>query len=349
MVSNTSPIDRSSWNTASHSMKQGALIVFDPETLSTGAQLAGVIRRYSSVLLPGAKELEGSLRFFSIGYAPLAISNIYTASREIIKNAPEKMDNKLTLISETGALIDVAALIADGLDTFELIANSGAWVDPLYITGAVLSTAGIVLNVKGIYETHSFSNKLKREMRPVEFDVAKIQQNAIKANAKINNESGEKYRTDSYKYASIDDSDDCASIMSFENGVKLIKQKHKTNYKFVTKHFESDGNKFADRMDEISRFAARKLASPLPHKVEEGRNDMSSTKELLYKKLTNKKWSNAFKILTAVISLIGFGLLFSPFAPAGLVLLGLSGIMSISHRLYNRRKHRQFEEALKIR
>lgn len=337
--STTTSTQRSSWNMAANTMKEGALVAVDPDHLATASHVAKLFRYYTKAIIPGVKEVEG-FRFASVLYTPLAIQSIVTSAQEIYRKAPEKMDNALTIVSEVGALADICALVADALDTFEWIPDASVWVDPLYIVGATLSTAGIVLNTKSAYETHAFGKELNEKMT-----LSKEEKEAItKINKRLQELNG---KAMSKSMLSDQEKSDLKIIGSkFEHGVKLIKEKHGKNVKFVKKHFETDGDQLTGRLDEISRYAIRKLDSPLPHKVQEGQDDINSAKTLLNKRLSSKKWSNAFKILTAIISLIGFGLLFSPVAPVGLVLLGLSGTMSICHRLYKRRQTQKFEAAI---
>lgn len=288
-----------------------AAFVVDPEKMYVIGQIAAAVRRYLKVTVSELAVVEG-LRFGALGAAPIVLKNIYTSSKDLYQGAPEKADNALSLISYTGNLADIAALIADGLDTMRWASASAAWVDPLYIVGAVLSTAGIILDSKNIYETHTIAKLLNEQMT-------------------VTKAGGDNV------------------AVAFARGVEVIKQKHKTNSRFVSKYFAADGNKFTERLDEISRYAVRKLASPLPHKVKEGEDEVKNTKKLIDKKLSAKKWSHAFSILTSVISLVGFGILFSPIAPAGLVLIGLAGTLSLIHRFYMKRVDRKFQEALQIK
>lgn len=271
-------------------------------------QVAAIFRRYTKIALPQMPIFE-YLRFGAFTAAPGAAHGIYKSVQELRNNAPEKADNVLNIIDHTGTLMDMAALLADGIDALGVASAAGS-VDPLYITGAVLSCAGLVLHSKNIYETHVVQGDLNNAMLTTSQKEDNVAKGLVRA-------------------------------------VKVIKDKQKSNCKFVRKYFDVESAKLTSRLDEISRYAVRKLDSPLPHKVEEGKKDVERTKNLLNKKLTTKKWSHAFSILTAVISLIGFGIIFSPAAPVGVALIGLAGIFGLAHSYILKRVNKSFEKSLK--
>lgn len=132
----------------------------------------------------------------------------------------------------------------------------------------------------------------------------------------------------------------------FAHVVTLLSDKHTNNKKFIAKHFGIKGELMLEHMEKIKEYANRKLKSPLEHIRQEGKKDVQKTSALVRKRIKVQQWTRAYNIVVSIINIIGFAILFTPAAPVGCILIGLSTVMTISRLTFIKRINRQFEQSL---
>lgn len=291
-----------------------------PDTTSQVAQAAKALSGVRRIGNAFNASYTPYLRFAAIGYIPFAVRTITTSAKELLQREPEKLDNVLTVISEVGALAEITCVSTDALGLVGAVAKDLAWVTPLYIVGTALSAASIVKSTVTLTQTHKLSKKLQ----------AHLQEQHVKDNITVDEFTRVKSN----------------SMVSFQAAATLIEESQVKNKKFIAKYFDYNDKALTSRLKRIESIVVRKLNSPLVSKQKEGVDDLNRIKTNLKNRLSRKKWSEAFSILTSTISIVAFAILFTPLAPLGFLVLGLISAAKIYHRYYSIKKTKEFEAEL---
>lgn len=132
------------------------------------------------------------------------------------------------------------------------------------------------------------------------------------------------------------------TLEDFKKGINFVKEGSNT------KKFYDDETKLMERLSQIQITAEKKLSSQDKTENEEGQKILHTTMNSLKNRISTKKWSDALSLLAAAVGLIGFVIIFTPLAPVGLALLGISPIISLGNLAYRKIRTQQFEEALSL-
>lgn len=289
-----------------------------PEKISVAVKLAGVVRNIgntSKEMLNNSKRLPvvGVLKLTAIALIPLTIYEIASSIFSVVKTSfNEKLDIALNVISNLGSLLDITGTIAEGLSAIKVVAKSAVhWAGPLGIVATVIESVGMALKTKNLIETERFSKIFKET-------------------------------------AGLDLSDEEYSLENYKKARELVAEKHSQEKTFVSKHLSTDGEKLNERLLAIESEAKEFLASNNLEDVLKGKNKLKTTMQSLSQRMTTKKWSTGLSLLASTISIIGFGLLFSPLPPVGMAFLALSSILSIINLFMQKAQTKSFEKGLGI-
>ena len=123
-----------------------------------------------------------------------------------------------------------------------------------------------------------------------------------------------------------------SSPENYKEVVELIKYNQESKKSFIRKYLGVDAVKLIGNLEKIE---------------EEGDSaKMKSAIKMLADRLTFERKSQALSLLTSVVSVIAFGLLFSPAAPLGFALLALSTVSSVSNLVMKTFSTKDFKDKL---
>lgn len=148
---------------------------------------------------------------------------------------------------------------------------------------------------------------------------------------------------ETHKVSKIVFQKDKNTASGFTRTVSTIKGKHLNNKKFISKHFGVKGDKLIENLEKVDKHVQQLDKGPLKWK---GDIQAAEVSKLAEKRMKVQKWSRVYNILTSIINIIGFAILFSPAAPVGCILIGLSSLMSVAQIVFLKKINRQFEEAI---
>jgi len=292
-------------------------IEYVPETVSLSVKLLQIIRyigESSKQLLSNAagKPIAGILVLTTVANLPFALHELAMSVYNIAKTTlNEKIDIFLGAVSNIGGVLDVVANIGEGLAAVGSVAvKTVTWATPLSIAAAAIESIGMVLTAKKMMETVQFSK-------------------AFHQAAKLTESSEDK-------------------SANYKKVCQLILEGQSQESSFIGKHFGVDSEKLEQRLLEIEQEANLKLSSEDEEVVEEGKQILQTTMQTLSSRITRTNWSHALSLLASTVSIIGFGILFSPCPPAGFILLAVSSVVSIGSYFVNKYLDIGFEEDMMI-
>ena len=268
----------------------------------------------STHLLNNTKHLPmvGALKLVKLGEVPLTVHEMFSSFFSAKTTINEKVDTGLSLVSDVGSLTDVATSTMEGLIAVGVVAKeAGKWITPVSIVVLAMEGIEMIFLTKSLIEMHRFS--------------------------KIFTEA-----------SSLDKSLEEVTIENFTKIRELILEKTSQEKSFISKHFKTDADKLNERLLVIESEAKTLFASESTEERLEGNHKVQTTIELLSKRMTVKKWSNALNLLIISISVIGFGLLFSPCPPIGFAFLAVSGVLSLLNFFLEKALTSEFEKELGI-
>ena len=290
---------------------------FNPEKIwvvSKMAALANYIGNSSRHMLANARNLHiaGSLQLFSLGCVPLVIAGIANALFSSLKTSiNEKIDIGLDIAASFGSLGEIVADTADGLAAVGAVASNVLWTTPLAIASAVIQGLGMILTVKNLVETHSFS-------------------------VMFNKESALSKPVSEY------------SLADYTKVRKLIVERQNQEKSFIAKHFDTNSEKLTDCLIAVEKAAKAALSSGNPKNVLRGKRRLKTTMQTLANRMSERKLSNTLRLLSGSISYVGFGVLFSPCPPAGFMFLAIGAVMSLANFFNDKYHASRFEKSLGI-
>lgn len=283
------------------------------------ATLARHIGSSSRRMLANARHLPviGVLKLIKLPLIPLNLYAIgssfssFSSKRKLTTN--EKFDKGLDVIASIGAVGDTAVSFAEGLKALGLVASHAIrWATPLVIVSAALEVAGLIALVKGMIETR----RLSLLFQQIE---------------------GKKKPNETY------------TLEEFTQIRLMIAEKSRQEASFVSKHFKTQGAGLNRRLEEIEKKAQQLLSSGDEQQIMLGQRQLKTTMEALKGRIKTKQQSSALSLLTGVISLVAFALLFTPAGLVGYGLLAGSGAISLGNFFADKGKTKQFERELGLR
>lgn len=258
--------------------------------------------------------LFGGLKLFALAEIPLKINSIGSTIFNVCKTTiSEKIDAALNIIGSIGTISDSINTIAEGLLSFKFVVAQV--IEPLAsltIIGTILELAYLILLTKNFVETTRFAKNLKNE-------------------------------------AALGKSVEDYTVEDYRKGLDFIDKAQLKEKSTVSKYFDIDKEKFADRLVDIEFIAKEKIASNDPSEVLEGKQLLHSTMEALIKRCAIKKRILVINAISAIVSTIGLGiLLFTPIAPAGFTLMAVGTGIAIGGFVYHKVMTAKFEKELQL-
>jgi hypothetical protein len=253
----------------------------------------------------------GALKLVGIGLLPLTIYEFAKGILSGFKSSlNEKIDAAFGAIVSLGSIGDVIADTAEGLSAVGAVeVSSVAWATPLAIASAVIQSLGLVLTVKNMIESRRFTAtfvKTAALYKPVR------------------------------EY----------SLRDYKNVQRLLRHRVADEKSFIDKHFKTDSGKLLERLEAIKLEAKALMASGNFADVLKGKRKLHSTMHKLKGRITLIKRSHYSNFLASFMGLVGFGLLFSPCPPSGLLLVALSSVLSIRNFFSDKVQTSLFERSL---
>lgn len=251
------------------------------------------------------------LKVATVVTIPYNLLQIVESIKDFVKSRLiERIDAGLNIVANVGAIGEAITTFVEGLGVIGAVAvNALSWLTPVMGVSLVFQTAGIGMTIKSMRETSRF-NKIFQETAGLKKDVSDY---------------------------TLDD---------FKNALNMIGEKRIEQDKFITKHFRTDENKFADRLLAIESEAERMIASNDAHEVLAGKRLLQTTMQNLSARMSNKISSDVLSLISGAISYLGVALLFTPVPGVGFGLLALSGAVSLTGYLVDRKDTQHFENAL---
>jgi len=278
--------------------------------------LARYIGSSSKKMLANGRHLPvvGALKLMKLPLIPLSLHAIKSAfSSKNTLTGNEKIDRGLDVAASIGTVGDTVVSLGEGLKALGAVTSHAIWwATPLVVVSAVLEAAGLILLVKTMLETRRFSRLFEQA-------------------------SGSKKPNEVY------------TLEDFTRVRLMIEEKSQQEASFISKHLKTDGKRLNKRLEQIDQTVQRLLSSSDEQEVLKGQRQLQTTMETLKGRIKTKQQSAALSILTGVVSLVAFGLLFTPAGLVGYGLLAGSGAVSLGNFFNDKAKTRQFEQTLGLK
>jgi len=283
--------------------------------IASTARLAEIAGR---ILVSGQANTQalGHLRFLCVVDVGFALKNIYeTVKTSVINSTKEKIDALLGVIANLATIIYSVETFGHGLDFVGAI-KSVAWTPPFLITGGVLQTIGMTLEIRKYRDADKICKELHRQ-------------------ANLSKSVGE-YTFDDFRQG-------CDYLLDQRDLDSNFGEKDSD---FISKNFYKNEAKVFNKLMQVQSEVEVQMDSGKTAEMEKGRKSMHEVMQALSKRITVKKWSHALEVLINVISLVGVVIFFTPIAPVGYGLWVLCGIMSLTGKAIAYGMQRQFEKAV---
>lgn len=270
--------------------------------------------------VPPDRYLFGEFKLVAIIPVALAVESlaktIFSLGQDCARSVKvckdEAIDFVLSIINDLGTIGDYISTFAEGLAAARIVALEAVkWSTPLLIASLPLEAIGMMYNAKAAIDNLIFTKNFKKE-------------------------------------AGLDKKLEEYTLEDYEKGLAQIENGRGNDRNFVGKHFMTDDQKLIERLRTIASEAAMNWASTEPEKKAEAQKLMYSTMRTLKDRLITTRLSHALNVVATSVGILGVCLLFTPGAPAGYAILGVSALWSIARTVERMIESRKFREALNI-